>query len=71
MTPVITKFGVFLSPNINRLAAMNQGNPLGPLVQAGGRPSFFPHVQTSIGGGGQIRALPVQGNVYPSTNHLF
>lgn len=70
MSVVITKFGNFQTPNINHLGRMQQGNPLGPLVN-NSHAALFPHVQTSIGGGGVIRALPVSGKVYPATNHMF
>lgn len=73
MSVVVTNQGVFGTPPINRLAAMNQGNPLAPLMSFdhiiagkggpstiwGGIASLFPHVQTPIGNSGQVRALPV------------
>lgn len=80
MSVVVTNQGVFGTPPINRLAAMNQGNPLAPLMGFdhiiagqggprtiwGGLGSLFPHVQTPIGNSGQIRALPVSGGfMYP------
>lgn len=70
MTVLVTKFGNFQTPNLNRLGAMQQGNALGTLVSSA-RGALFPHAQTSIGGGGVIRALPVSGRVYPTTNHMF
>lgn len=70
MAIVTSKFGVFSAPPINRLGSMNQGNPLGPLVENDNRSKMFPHVQTTIGAAGQTRALSVRTFSFPSTNPL-
>lgn len=71
MAIVATNFGVFHAPPINRLASMNQGNPLAPLVQSDNRSAMFPHVQTTIGASGMTRSLSARVTTFPSTNHLF
>lgn len=68
---VITKFGTFHVPPLNRLANMNHGNPLAPLVNSANRAAMFPHVQTPIGEAGQSRALSVKTPIYPSTNNVY